>query len=109
MAQESYDPKGGLSFTDFLKNKLRAHTILLHLGSKFSKDEKISMLIQSVVTHQHAIQLMHKIDNEHEKGIDFQLIVNRIIKKDYKQLMFNHHSSQVHGIISNLTRRRNIQ
>jgi hypothetical protein len=32
MARELYDLKGALSFTDFLKNKLRAHAELSHLG-----------------------------------------------------------------------------
>jgi hypothetical protein len=61
-------------------NKLRAHAELSHLGREFSEDEKISMLIQSIVNHQQNLQLMLKIDIEHGKGADFQLIVNRIIK-----------------------------
>jgi hypothetical protein len=79
---------------------LHAHAELSHSGCEFSEDEKISMLIQSVMNHKHAIQLMHKIDNEHEKGIDFQLIVNRIIK-DYEQLTVNRHSSQVQDRLAN--------
>jgi hypothetical protein len=58
------------------------------------------MLIQAVVTHKHAIQLMHKIDNEREKGIDFQLMVTCIIK-DYQRLMFNRHSSQFQDCLAN--------
>jgi hypothetical protein len=100
MARELYDPKGALSFTDFLKNKRRAHAELGHLGRKFSEDEKVSMLVQSIVNHRQNLQLMLKIDIERNKGADFQLIVNRIIK-DFERLSFNRHSSQIQDRLAN--------
>jgi hypothetical protein len=71
MARELYDPKGALSFTDFLKNKLHAHAELSHLGREFSEEEKISMLIQSIVNHRQHLPLMVKIELERGKGADF--------------------------------------
>jgi hypothetical protein len=46
MAGESYDPKGGLSFTNFLKNKLRDHAELLHLGHYFPKTKRSPCLFE---------------------------------------------------------------
>jgi hypothetical protein len=100
MAREPYDPKEALSFTDFLKNKLHAHAELAHLGHEFSEDEKVSMLVQSIVNHRQNLQLMLKIDIERNKGADFQLIVNRIIK-DFERLSFNRHSSQIQDRLAN--------
>jgi hypothetical protein len=100
MARELYDPKGALSFTDFLKNKLRAHAELSHLGQEFSEEEKISMLIQSVVNHRQHLPLMVKIELERGKGADFQLIINCIIK-DMERASFNRHSSQVQDRLAN--------